>query len=123
MFSSGFLIFLKTPNPSLSSYIIKLVIFNTEKLQQICKKNEWNLCGLLLIQLKIGLHYHDLGLIKKCLKHLTSEYVILAIVITLDYISSIYKFPFFVIFFHQNKKKVVLSISVNIKKITIFFIF
>ena len=88
MFQSGFLIFLKTPNPALSSYLIESIIFNTEKLDKICDQNHWNIHGLLLIQLKIGLHYHDLSLIKKCLKHLTSEYEILAIEITLDYISS-----------------------------------
>ena len=101
MFRSGFLVFLKTPNPALSNYLISSIIFNTEKLDSICQKNHWSLPGLLLIQLKIGLHYHDLGLIKKCLKHLSNEYEILAIEITLDYISSTFPCLFIQFYFWQ----------------------
>lgn len=92
MFQSGFLIFLKTPNHTLSHYLIDSIIFNTENIPQLCLQNHWNLHGVLLVQLKLGLLYHDLGLIKKCLKYLTSEYEILAIEITLNYIASNYLF-------------------------------
>lgn len=92
MFRSGFLIFLATPNKALGNYFLESIIFNNSKIEQLCAKNHWNFHRVLLIQLKIGLFYHDLGLIKKSLKRLKNEYEfdIKAIEITLDFISSFY---------------------------------
>lgn len=90
MYKSGFLVFLKTSNLPLGNYLIGSIIFNNSQITKICEKNSWNYHRILLNQLKIGLYYHDLGLIKKCLKKLRDEYEfdIRAIEITLDFIAS-----------------------------------
>lgn len=86
-YSSGFKSFLLGLNPIIITQIAKLVIFNNESLRAISQQLNWNQSKLTLFQLKIGLHYNDLGLIKKSLKLLTHENDIEAIKIILSYVA------------------------------------
>jgi hypothetical protein len=88
MYKSGFLVFVTEKSQILLNSIVQSIIFETDKIDELCKTNRWSLQDLTIMQLKIGLFYHDLGLIKKGLKRLESKFDLVAIRTILAYISS-----------------------------------